>query len=77
MEFEKGRGERAGSFKPRVCAAACGVGSEPLTDESAISVPDAGSSSSDAMAGLVRGKNGQQPRHEAGALGFELMIVIV
>ena len=53
-----------------------GVGLEPLTGESAISVPDAGSSSCDAMAGLVRAKNGQHPRHEAEALGLELMIVI-
>ena len=50
------------------------MGSEPLTGESAILVSDAGSSSSDAVAGLVRGKNGQQPRHEAEALEFELMI---
>ena len=49
---------------------------EPLTGESAISVPDAGSSIWDAMAGLVRVKNGQHPRHEAEALGLELMMVI-
>ena len=49
---------------------------EPLTGESAISVPDAGSSIWDAMAGLVRGKSGQHPRHEAEALGLELMMVI-
>ena len=53
-----------------------GVGSEPLTGESAISVPDAGSAIWDAMAGLVRVKNGQHPRHEAEALALELMIVI-
>ena len=41
----------------------CGgvLGLEPLTGESAISVPDAGSSIWDAMAGLVRGQNGQHP----------------
>ena len=52
-----------------------GVGSEPLTGESAISVPDAGSSIWDAMAGLVRVKNGQHPRQEAEVPGFEDMIL--
>ena len=50
-----------------------GRSTTPRTGESSISVPAAASSIWDAVAGLVRHKSGQHPRHEPEALAELVM----